>query len=232
MQKKFAADQSIDAESMDKIIEIVKYLSPCESKRCREYDFEVKNSKPNGWTLVKSVLIDTTSNQCAYNKKYLIADSHSVVDSPTTRGLVLIKKMPKGPRPTEPFYAFPGSRISCPTSENRPAIVRSFIFSYKGIYVSDTPDGDPSEILKPATKRIGILGGGRPELIYQDANTLRFQWPNGAYVDLGDDGKFRDSNFLDPKSFTTNLCTGHVSKNGHVAQTPKIYLKSGQTWAR
>ena len=54
VQKKFAADQSIDAESMDKIIEIVKYLSPCESKRCREYDFEVKNSKPNGWTFVKA----------------------------------------------------------------------------------------------------------------------------------------------------------------------------------
>jgi len=231
VQRKFAQNQVVDGESMDRLIEIIRYLSPCESKDCKTYDFNMTQSQPHGWTKVKNALITTTDNRCAYNKKYLLADSHSTLDSPTSALVVMIKKMPKKAHAEEPFYNFPNTRIVCPAGENRPAIARSFIFSYKGIYVSDAPDGDPSQRLKSGTTRINIRGGGRPEMIFQNSTTLRFRWPNGAYVDVADNGDFKNSNFLDSKSFVSNTCQGRVSANGRVASSPKIFFKPGQSFA-
>lgn len=230
VQQQFEQTESIDSKSLDEIISILNYLAPCEKIKCDRYDFQMQKASEHSWKLTKGALITTTDNVCAYNKKYLMADSHSIIDSPTHKGVVQIKKMPKKKNPDEPFYSLPNTEIRCAGALGRPAAQRGLIISYNGIYFSDQPEVDPTLETRAGVKRVKIKGGGRPILSYVSAEKIHFTWPNGAFLAVDNAGTIKDSNFLDPKTFDSSLCQSNVSATGKSA-TPIIFFKPGQKLA-
>ncbi|HAZ13695.1 MAG: hypothetical protein A2X86_16445 [Bdellovibrionales bacterium GWA2_49_15] len=230
VQSQFTQSETIDAQSMDEIISILNYLAPCEHQGCRHYDFNMEKPRDLGWKLAKGALITTTDGICAYNKVYLMADSHSTLDSSTHQAVLMIKKMPKKKHADEPFYSFPSSNIQCAGGEGRPAAQRSLIISYKGVYISDAPEVDPTLQSRAGTKRVNIKGGGRPILSFVSAEKIQLTWPNGAFIAVDNTGTIKDSNFLAPATYDSGQCQSSVTARGTSA-TPKVVLIPGQKLA-
>jgi hypothetical protein len=209
LKARYAEHGELQAGDLACYLAATDFIVGCEGgTSCRQsYGFMVQVDAGHGWSTEHEIVFTGAGpGRCAYSESasaeylaWLAPGGQTVLVSTSVRGVG------KGR-----LYLVENA-VECRTGLGK-STDRRFEVGDDGLVIIDWNDGPVSNHWG---RRADPLKHGQGKVEVQGEHTLRYTWPNGAFVDFNEEGRPKDSNYLDPGAWARGSCrTG--SKGVHV----------------
>jgi hypothetical protein len=201
LKARYAERQELPAGDLACYLAATDFVVGCEGGQatCRSfYGFTVQADAGQGWSTEREIVFTGPGpGHCTYSES--ASDEYLGWLAPGGQTVLVSSSRRMGGKGR--LYLVE-SAVDCHT-EKGSGTERRFEVGADGLVIIDWDEGPVSNHWG---RRADPLRHGEGKVEVRDEKTLRYSWPNGAYVDFSSDARPSGSNFLDPGAWASGSC--------------------------